>query len=95
MSEAQKIEVTKNQDGRAIATLYGKQFDLTEMADPNGKGEFKAFGKTYEFQILQRENAKVSPKQPKSAKKVQKTPESGKNIDAKVEDIPINFEESK
>jgi hypothetical protein len=52
------IKITPDKNGRAIATLYGKDFDLTEMADESGKGTFKAFSKEYEFQIVSRSTSK-------------------------------------
>lgn len=47
------IRIRKNSDGRAIITLYGKNFDVTENADAAGFGELKAFGDTYRFEIIE------------------------------------------
>jgi hypothetical protein len=52
------IKIKPNKDERAIATLYGKDFDLTELTGDDGKGEFKAFGKTYQFEITSKSRAK-------------------------------------
>lgn len=59
------IKINPNKDGRAIATIYGKDFDLTEMADENGKGTFKAFGNEYQFAIKKsRKNTVKGVKKP-------------------------------
>ncbi len=45
------IKVKPNKDGRLVANLYGKDHDVTELAGKDGKGEFKAFGQTYQFEV--------------------------------------------
>lgn len=62
------IKVNPNKDGRAIATIYGKDFDLTEMADENGKGTFKAFGNEYQFEIKKWRKASATKLPEKLAK---------------------------
>lgn len=53
------LKVTKNKDGRAIVNLYGREIDITEMGDENGKGSFKQFGKVYDFRIVEPETKKT------------------------------------
>jgi hypothetical protein len=86
MDENIKIEITPNKDGRLIATLYGKEFDVTEL-EKAGTRTFTAFKQTYEFEVAKSINkAKSTEKSSKSAKKSQKS--------AELEDMPVELEES-
>jgi hypothetical protein len=44
MSET--IKIKPNAEGRAIANLYGKEFDVTD------KSELKAFGRIYKIEVI-------------------------------------------
>lgn len=56
------IKITPNAAGRAVVNLYGKDFDVTEQAGKNGKGELKTFGAIYQFEIIRKKTAtKVEP----------------------------------
>jgi hypothetical protein len=83
MSEIIKVKL--NKDNRAIANLFSKDFDLTELAGEDGKGEFKAFGKTYQFEIVSKSRAK--------REKAMDDAESEET--PKLEDVPVDSEETK
>ena len=83
MSETIKL-VKLNKDNRAIANLYGKDFDLTEMAGDDGRGEFSAFGKTYQFEIASKSRAK--------REEAMETAESEET--PKLEDVLVDYEET-
>lgn len=60
------IKVKLNETGRAIIKLYGTDFDVTDLADKDGKGELTAFGDEYHFVIVNKKTSKT-----KLAKKVE------------------------
>ena len=76
------IKIQLNKDGRAVAILYGKEFDVTELADKSGKGEFVAFHKKYQFEI-------VKSKSEAKRKAVVKKPISVDD-QSEAESIPVN-----
>ncbi len=47
------IKVKRNSEGRLVANLYGKVFDLAEIADTGEKREFRAFGRVYQFEVVE------------------------------------------
>ncbi len=49
---ADVLHVTPDSNGRAIVTVHGDQYDVTELADEDGKGFLELYGETYEFEIL-------------------------------------------
>lgn len=55
----QIIRVKPNKDGKAIITLYGKEFDVTDQADEAGFGKLEAFGEVYQFEIVENSVARV------------------------------------
>jgi hypothetical protein len=55
--DAKIIKITPDKDGVISATLYGKVFDLTTVVGKDGRGEFKAFGKTYQFEVVKSKSA--------------------------------------
>lgn len=65
---ANTISITPDANGRAIMTIHGDQYDVTEMADENGKGSVNVFGEDFEFEI-------VKPKTQRKSKKTEEVPE--------------------
>ena len=55
----QVIKVKPNIMGKAIITLYGKEFDVTDQADAAGFGKFEAFGEVYQFEIVENSVARA------------------------------------
>lgn len=55
----QVIKVKPNKDGKAIITLYGKEFDVTDRADEAGFGKLEAFGEVYRFEIVENSVARA------------------------------------
>lgn len=56
----QIIRVKPNKDGKAIITLYGKEFDVTDQADEAGFGKLEAFGEVYQFEIVENSVARAN-----------------------------------
>lgn len=55
----QIIRVKPNKDGKAVITLYGKEFDVTDQADETGFGKLEAFGEVYQFEIVENSVARA------------------------------------
>lgn len=53
------IKVTPDSNGRAIITLYGQDYDVTNLADETGKGSFKKFGEQYSFEIVSKTRKRI------------------------------------
>jgi hypothetical protein len=77
MSEVIKVKL--NKDNRAIANLYGKEFDITKLADKSGIGEFKAFGETHLFEIVKNTKTKVVISKMETTRKDSETIEAEPN----------------
>ena len=46
------IKLTPDSEGRTYLRLYGKEIEVSKLADKKGKGEVEAFGEIYHFQIV-------------------------------------------
>lgn len=55
----QIIKVKPNKDGKAIITLYGREFDVTDLAGSAGFGRLEAFGEVYQFEIVENSVARA------------------------------------
>lgn len=53
------IKIKPNKDGKAIITLYGKEFDVTEQADAAGFGKLEVFDEVYQFEIIENSIARA------------------------------------
>lgn len=49
---ANTIKVTPDENGRAIITLYGQNFDVTDKANKDGKGFLHFAGDDYNYEIV-------------------------------------------
>lgn len=54
----QTIKVKPNEDGKIIVKLFGKEFDVTNTIDKNGKGTLSAFGDVYQLEVIDNKKAK-------------------------------------
>ncbi|MCL2094760.1 hypothetical protein FWH13_01450 [Candidatus Saccharibacteria bacterium] len=59
------IRKERDANGRVIVRLYGKDLDVTEMADETGRGTFKAGGKVHTFEIIESVDTEARPKRQK------------------------------
>ena len=55
----QIIKVKPSKDGKAIITLYGREFDVTDLVDSAGFGKLEAFGEVYQFEIVENSVARA------------------------------------
>lgn len=55
----QVIKVKPNKDGKAVITLYSREFDVTDLADSAGFGKLEAFGEVYQFEIVENSVARA------------------------------------
>ena len=56
---AKVIRVTPNENKRLIISLYGEEIDVTNIVNEEGKGEFEAFGETYQFEVESKTRKKI------------------------------------
>lgn len=56
---ANKIKVTPDPNNRLIISLYGQEYDVTNIADETGKGSFEANGEIIEFEVKSKTRKKI------------------------------------
>ena len=69
------IKLTPDSEGRAYLRLYGKEIEVSKLADKKGKGEVEAFGEIYHFQIVKAKAEKPAEETPAEEAEPETQPE--------------------